>query len=68
MSEILFEVIIYRKFDKHSKDFHAGIKQRLKELIIDLKTNPVPKNKYDLKRIEGKDGNYRIRITYARIL
>ncbi len=64
----LFEVIVYRKFMKHSKDFHENIKQKFKELIIDLATNPVPKEKYDLKRIEGKDGHYRVRVAYARAL
>lgn len=64
----MFEVIVYKKFEKDIKNFHQNVKNKIKELIFDLSQNPVPKNKFDIAKIEGTDSFYRCRITYSRTI
>lgn len=64
----MFEVIVYKKFEKDIKNFHPNVKNRIKELIFDLSQNPVPREKFDIAKIEGTDSYYRCRITYSRTI
>ena len=63
----MFEIQVYKKLEKDTKDFHKNIKEKIKELILILSINPVPREQFDVIKIEGKDSFYRCRIGYARI-
>ncbi len=64
----MFEVKTYKKIEKDTKDFHKNIKEKIKELILVLHQNPVPREKFDIIKIGGKDSFYRCRIGYSRTL
>lgn len=64
----MYEVRPYRKLEKDIRDFHANVKNRIRELLLELQYEPLPREKYDLKKVEGREETYRIRISYARVV
>ena len=58
---------VYSKLEKDVKDFHVKVKEKIRNLIMELETNPVPVHGFDISKVKGMDSVYRARITYARV-
>lgn len=64
----MFEIRFSNKSEKNIKQCENKIKKRFKHLFEKLKTNPIPIQKYDLKKIAGREDIYRIRLSSYRVV
>ena len=63
-----FKVILSNNAEKGLRNAQSKPRERLKEALDILKTNPVPTQLFDVTKISGSSSNYRIRIGRYRIL
>ena len=64
----MFKVVIHKRVNKKLKNLQKAHLKRFAEVIEILKTNPVPWKKFDVKKIEGEEDTYRIRIGEFRVI
>ena len=64
----MFEVVVSHKAEKGLDNAEPKMQARIFELVDELKTNPVPADKYDGTKISGSDSNYRVRLGRYRVL
>ena len=50
------------------KRFNKGIVERIKKLLLNLETSPLPIRKYDIKKIIDTEDVYRVRISNYRVI
>ncbi len=62
-----FEVLLHQKLAKNLKNIPTNHLKKFAELIEILKINPYPWKEFDLKKIEGSEGSYRIRFGKYRV-
>ncbi|MEK6942425.1 MAG: hypothetical protein AABW85_06215 [archaeon] len=63
-----FTIKAPKKIRKQIEPLDSKMKQRLDELFLVLKENPVPADLYDVEKISGSDYTYRIRLTQIRVI
>lgn len=63
-----FKIILSNNAEKGLRNAQLKPKERMKDALEVLKTNPVPKDFFDVTKISGSSSNYRIRIGNYRIL
>ena len=63
-----YEVIIYKKLAKSTKNPPTNHLEKFAKLIDVLRINPYPWKEFDLKKIEGSEDTYRIRFGKYRII
>jgi len=63
----LFNVLISNQARKFIKKLDNKRQERILEVLETLKSNPMPFRVYDLKKLEGIENSYRIRIGNMRI-
>ncbi len=64
----MFEVFLSNIALKSLKKFDARTVQKSKKALIFLKSSPIPINEYGIKKIEGAEDTYRLRIGKYRII
>ncbi len=64
----MFEVNAKNSVLKVLRSLDSKRKERIKEIIVTLKENPVPFKIYDVAKLKGYDSVYRIRIGNLRML
>lgn len=64
----MFEINAKNSVLKFIKKIDSKTKQRLKDIIITLKDNPVPARIYDVAKPKGFDSMYRLRIGSVRLI
>lgn len=64
----MFEVYLGRKAEKFFAGCDEKLEERLRTLFSDLKDNPVPAKIYDLRKVEGEEDTYRIRLSSYRAI
>jgi len=64
----MFEIYLSNAALKALKDFDTRIAEKAKKAILTLKISPLPIKEYDIKKVEGTDDIYRIRISRHRIV
>ena len=57
-----------RKAEKFFIGCEPKLKERLRILFADLRENPVPAKMYDLRKVEGEQDTYRIRLSSHRAI
>jgi len=63
-----FSVKTKDKVLKNLEKFPKSIRQRIEELVLVLKENPLPYLRFDLVKMAGYENTYRIRIGKIRII
>jgi len=63
----LFNVLISNQARKFIKKLDNKRRERILEVLETLKSNPMPFRIYDLKKLEGIENSYRIRVGNMRI-
>ncbi len=63
----MFSVDLSNNALKYLKKSDAKLRQRVHQLIDILNTEPVPVKHYDVLKLSGSDGYYRIRISSHRV-
>jgi len=64
----LFEVNAKKSVLKAISRFDSKKKEKLKDILVTLKDNPVPVRIYDVAKLKGYDSIYRIRIGSLRLV
>lgn len=64
----MFEVNAKKSVLKAISRFDSKKKEKLKDILVTLKDNPVPVRIYDVAKLKGYDSIYRIRIGSLRLV
>ena len=64
----MFSVLLKPKAAKELGKLPPGIKDRIKSALQILTYEPVPFREYDVKKIRGSEGMYRIRLGEFRVI
>jgi mRNA interferase RelE/StbE len=64
----MFEIFLSNAALKALKNLDKRIAGRTKKALLTLKTSPLPIKEYDIKKIEGAEDFYRLRISRYRIV
>jgi len=64
----LFEIISPKKIETRLSKLSSKIKPKFLDLLITLKSEPVPSSKYNIKKISGSESSYRIRIQSMHLI
>jgi len=65
---MLFKVYLSKKSLKDLKKLQKKKQERIKNVLLTLRTLPLPTKYYDVKKIATLEGFYRIRISDHRII
>ncbi len=68
ISGIECDILIHKKVKKSLRDAPRGIFNKFNSTVETLKANPIPWKGCDVKKIEGEENTYRIRIGNYRII
>ncbi len=61
----MFEIYLSNAALKALKDLDKRIVEKAKKALLALKTSPLPIKEYDIKKVEGAEDIYRLRISIA---
>ena len=64
----MFEVNAKKSVLKATSNLDSKRKEKLRDILITLKENPVPVRIYDVAKLKGYDSIYRIRIGSLRLV
>ena len=64
----MFKVVVHKNVVKRLKNLKKAHLKKLAEVLETLKTNPVPWKEFDVRKIEGEENTYRIRIGDFRLV
>jgi mRNA-degrading endonuclease RelE of RelBE toxin-antitoxin system len=64
----MFNVYLSRKALESLKNIRNKPLERIKNLLLRLKTNPVPAKEFDIRKIKNIPDTYRVRISRYRII
>ncbi len=64
----MFEVYLSNSALKALKNFDRRTVDKVKKALLTLKNSPLPIKEYDIKKVEGADDIYRMRISRYRIV
>jgi mRNA interferase RelE/StbE len=64
----MFEIYLSNAALKAFKNLDKRIVGKAKKALITLKISPLPIKEYDIKKVEGADDIYRLRISRYRIV
>ncbi|MHC1610569.1 MAG: type II toxin-antitoxin system RelE family toxin [Candidatus Methanospirareceae archaeon] len=64
----MYEVVIHKKVSKELKQVPETYLRNFSILVNMLKTNPVPWRNFDIKKIKGAKGTYRVRMGDYRLV
>ncbi len=67
-SKKMFSVVIKKRAVKKLEELPREVQQRILEVLEALEKNPLPADRYDLKKLRGYRDTYRIRIGDYRIV
>ncbi len=63
----MFKVLIEKKSEKFIRALDKKRQKKIISVLETLQTNPIPFRLYDMKKLEGLDNAYRIRVGNVRI-
>lgn len=64
----MFEIFLSNAALKALKNLDNRIVQKAKKALLTLKSSPLPIKEYDIKKVEGIEDTYRLRIGNHRII
>jgi len=56
------------KRHKKTKNASEHIKRKFEELVEELKYNPIPSEKFDVKKLKGRENTFRVRLGEYRVI
>jgi len=63
----VFSVLVGRQPEKFLQKTEPKLRRRIQTALLKLRENPVPVHELDIKKINGMEHTYRIRISSHRI-
>ncbi len=63
-----YEVLIHRNVLKRLRDGPENVRRKFEELVEELKFNPVPSEKFDVKKLKGMGNTFRVRLGEYRVI
>ena len=64
----MFEIVIHKKFSTKLKEMEKPVLYKIADLFENLRVNPIPWKKFDIKKIKGEENIYRVRIGKYRLI
>jgi len=64
----LFQIIVSQRARKSIKKIPQHYRQRILDLLLILREDPVPAEHYDVRKIKGYTDTYRVRIGDVRVI
>ncbi len=65
---MVYNVLLHRNVIKRLKDAPEHIKRKFEELVEELKYNPIPSEKFDVKKLKGRENTFRVRLGEYRVI
>lgn len=65
---MVYEVLIHRNVLKSLRDAPENVRRKFEELVEELKFNPVPSEKFDIKKLKGRENTFRVRLGEYRVI
>ncbi|ASJ02593.1 addiction module toxin RelE [Thermococcus profundus] len=63
-----YRVILHRNVLKSLKQAPDSIKQRFYEFVEELRFNPIPSERFDIKKLKGRKNTFRVRLGGYRVI
>ncbi|WP_010478925.1 type II toxin-antitoxin system RelE family toxin [Thermococcus zilligii] len=63
-----YEVLVHRNVLRELKDAPESVRKKFGELVEELKFNPVPSEKFDVKKLRGRENTFRVRLGDYRVI
>ena len=63
-----YKVIVEKQALKDLKALPVGVKRKFAKILIELEEYPIPAHRYDVKKLKGEEGTYRIRVGKYRLI
>lgn len=64
----MFKIYLSREALRSLKNIRDKSLERIKTLFLTLETNPVPAQRFDIRKIKSTQDTYRVRISRHRII
>ena len=63
-----YGVLIHRNVLKRLRNAPENVREKFGELVEELKFNPVPSEKLDVKKLKGMENTFRVRLGEYRVI
>ncbi|ASJ01104.1 type II toxin-antitoxin system RelE family toxin [Thermococcus gorgonarius] len=63
-----YEVLVHRDVLKKLKDAPESVREKFRELAEELRFNPIPSEKFDVKKLRGRENTFRVRLGDYRVI
>ena len=64
----MFSVLLGRQAKKFFQRSEPKLRERLRQLFVSLKLEPVPAREYDIRKVGGAIDTYRVRLSSHRVV
>jgi len=65
---MVYTVLLHRNVLKGLKDAPESVKRKFGELVEELKFNPLPSERFDVKKLRGRENTFRVRLGEYRVI
>jgi mRNA interferase RelE/StbE len=65
---MIYRVVLHRNVLKSLKHAPDSIKLKFYDLVEELKFNPVPSERFDIKKLKGRGNTFRVRLGEYRVI
>ncbi len=63
-----YEVLLHRGVLKRLRDAPENVRGKFRELVEELRFNPIPSEKFDIKKLKGRENTFRVRLGSYRVI
>ncbi|WP_297497524.1 type II toxin-antitoxin system RelE/ParE family toxin [Thermococcus sp.] len=63
-----YEVLLHREVLRKLKDAPESVRKKFGELVEELRLNPIPSEKFDVKKLRGRENTFRVRLGDYRVI
>ncbi|NPA47664.1 MAG: type II toxin-antitoxin system RelE/ParE family toxin [Thermococci archaeon] len=65
---MVYTVLLHRNVLKGLKDAPESVKRKFGELVEELKFSPLPSERFDVKKLRGRENTFRVRLGEYRVI
>ena len=63
-----YDVLLHRDVLKRLRDAPENVREKFAELVEELRLNPIPSEKFDIKKLKGRENTFRVRLGSYRVI
>ena len=65
---MVYEVLLHRSVLKSLKSAPENVREKFEKLVEELRSNPIPSEKFDIKKLKGRESTFRVRLGDYRVI